>query len=180
MKRRALAVVYEGEQYVCATVQEDGQMRVRLVPDWKPELEMEAQDSCFRVLVPPYHLDEAETEGASYFIWDPQWTPGDQNIWLQYFQDTVRRGVELPELLMKDFEFLARCLKAKNSKDWSSVNVQGNFKFTKLFAVLLGFKALRELRNLKKVQGMKVGLQEKEGHEGNPHPGKVVSSLSRE
>lgn len=152
-------------------------MRVRMADDWRAELEEEAKDPSFRVLVPPFPLKEEDREGVSYFVWEMSWSPLDQNTWFQYFQDVVKRGVELPPLLLQEFEFATRCLKAENSKDWGSVPIRGNPKFAKLFAVLLGFKALHELRSFKKTRGLEMSLKEKEGQADNPHPGKDVAGL---
>ena len=149
-------------------------MRARVVDDWEAELVEEAESPNFRVLIPPVPMEE--DPARSYLVWDPSWTSFDQNYWLQYFQKAVRKGLELPAPLLKDLEFVTRCLKSKQSKDWASVKIQGNPKFTKLYAVLLGFKALTELRK-NKVQGLQMSLKEKEGAESNPHPGKTVSSL---
>lgn len=174
MDRRVLVVVAEGDKFVCVTVQEDGQMRARIVDDWKSELEEEKQSPNFRILIPP--MPQEEDPELDYLVMTPSWSSFDQNYWLQYFQKAAKTGVELPELILKDLNFLTKSLMSKGSKDWAAVKIQGNPKFTKLYAVLLGFKALSELRK-NKVQGLKMSLKEKEGAEGNPYPGKSLSSI---
>lgn len=157
MYRRAMAVVPESGKYVCATVQEDGQMRVRVVEDWKKELLDEEKEVSFRVLVLP-EVDESLVE-KPYFIWGHKWTSFDQNYWLQYFQMAVKRGLELPSLLLRDLDFMVKCLKSKKSRDWGAISLSTSPKFSKLFAVLLGFKALTELRK-NKFPGISVEMEE--------------------
>jgi hypothetical protein len=169
-----LAVVSENERYVCATVLEDGQMRVRMADDWRLELASEETELGFRVLVPPGQMEDAEEK--DYFVWEATWTPFDQNFWLTYFQKAVQSGIELPDLLLRDFEFLTRCLQGKRAKDWSLVPIKNNPKFAKLYSVLLGFKALSELRQNKLSGLQETGLTEREGVEGDPRPGKALST----
>lgn len=160
MYRRVMSVVPENDRYVCATVQEDGQMRVRIVEDWKKELQEEEKDISFRVLVLP---KRDETLGDKpYFVWEHQWTPFDQNYWLQYFQTAVNKGLDIPNLLLWDLNFMTKCLKSKKSRDWASVSISTSQKFSKLYAVLLGFKALTELRK-NKFHGINVKMEEREG-----------------
>lgn len=175
MLRRALAVVPEHGRYVCATVLEDGQMRVRIVDDWKEELAEEEKDLSFRVLVPPEVTEDLDDK--PYYVWEAVWTPFDQNHWMEYFQKVVKGGVELPGLLLQDLEFATRCLKARGAKDWTAVQIKDNPRFSKLSAVLLAFKALAELRQ-NKLCGIEVNQVEREGEDGNPKPGEPIQTYS--
>ena len=147
MFRRVMVVVPESGRYVCATVQEDGQMRVRIVGDWRNELLEEENDISFRGLILP-EIEESLVD-KPYFVWGSSWTSFDQNYWLQYFQTALEKGLEFPEILLKDLEFLTKCLRSKKSRDWGAVPLRDNSKFSRLYAVLLGFKALTDIRNNK-------------------------------
>lgn len=170
-----MTVVPENGRYVCATVLEDGQMRVRIVDDWKRELAEEEKNLSFRVLVPPKLTEDMS--GKPYYVWKASWTPFDQNHWMEYFQRVVKGGIELPSLLLQDLEFATRCLRSKGAKDWSPVQIKGNPRFSKLYAVLLGFKALAELRQ-NKLCGIEVNQVEREGENGDPNPGQPLQTYS--